>query len=175
MSGNGPAADAVETGTGPSATSGPGSVLVVDDEVNQRSALARMLNSWGYVTETAENGSDALEKLAVFPADAIVQDLKMPVMSGMALLEELRRTGAAPPAIVLTAFGSVEKAVETVRDLGAFWYLEKPVRPKELRVILERAIEQRRLAEHSERMERELSSHGVPGGMVAQSAGGRAV
>jgi DNA-binding NtrC family response regulator len=170
MSGNrqsGP--DAGEPDAGASAAATPGRVLVVDDEVNQRSALARMLGLWGYATETAENGRDALEKLAAFGADAIITDLNMPVMSGMELLEELQRSGAAPPAIVLTAFGSVEKAVETVRDMGAFWYLEKPVRPKELRAILERAIEQRRLAERGERLERELSSHGVLGGMVAES------
>ena len=93
----------------------------------------------------------------------------------MEWLEELQRSGTAPPAIVLTAFGSVEKAVETVRDMGAFWYLEKPVRPKELRAILERAIEQRRLAERGERLERELSSHGVLGGMVAESPAMRAI
>ncbi len=158
-----------------STAAAPGRVLVVDDELNQRSALARMLGLWGYATATAENGRDALEKLAAFDADAIITDLNMPVMSGMELLEELQRAGAAPPAIVLTAFGSVEKAVETVRDLGAFWYLEKPVRPKELRAILERAIEQRRLAERGERLERELSSRGVLGGMVAQSPAMRAI
>ncbi len=153
----------------------PGRVLIVDDELNQRSALARMLAAWGYATETAENGRDALEKLRAVATDAIITDLNMPVMSGMQMLEELQRTGGAPPAIVLTAFGSVEKAVETVRDLGAFWYLEKPVRPKELRAILERAIEQRRLAQRGERLERELSSRGVLGGMVAHSEAMRAI
>ena len=176
MSGNPlPRFDAGGSADGLRTAAVPGRVLVVDDELNQRSALARMLGLWGYATETAENGRDALAKLAAFGADAIITDLNMPVMSGMELLEQLQRTGAAPPSIVLTAFGSVEKAVETVRDLGAFWYLEKPVRPKELRAILERAIEQRRLAERGERLERELSSRGVLGGMVAQSPAMRAI
>src|SRR5271157_5494161 len=166
-------AEAGEPEQGRSVVPAPGRVLIVDDELNQRSALARMLAVWGYATETAENGRDALEKLAAVAADAIITDLNMPVMSGMQLLEELQRTGAAPPAIVLTAFGSVEKAVETVRDLGAFWYLEKPVRPKELRAILERAIEQRRLAQRGERLERELSSRGVLGGMTTRARAAR--
>ncbi|MGO9242150.1 MAG: sigma-54-dependent transcriptional regulator [Bryobacteraceae bacterium] len=168
-------AEAGEPEQGRGVVPAPGRVLIVDDELNQRSALARMLAAWGYATETAENGRDALEKLRAVATDAIITDLNMPVMSGMQMLEELQRTGGAPPAIVLTAFGSVEKAVETVRDLGAFWYLEKPVRPKELRAILERAIEQRRLAQRGERLERELSSRGVLGGMVAHSEAMRAI
>ena len=153
----------------------PGRVLVVDDELNQRSALSEMLGLWGYKTETAANGREALERLTEFDADAVITDLNMPVMDGRQLLEELHHAGAGPPAIVLTAFGSVEMAVEIVHQLGAFWYLEKPVRPKELKAILERAITQRRLAEHSERLERELSSQGVLGGMVARSHSMRAV
>jgi DNA-binding NtrC family response regulator len=153
----------------------PGRVLVVDDEFNQRSALSQMLALWGYKTETAANGREALDHIADFGPDAVVTDLNMPVMDGRQLLEELHRSGSGPPAIVLTAFGSVEMAVETVHQLGAFWYLEKPVRPKELKAILERAIAQRRLAEHSERLERELSNHGVLGGLVASSQSMRAV
>ena len=134
-----------------------------------------MLALWGYKTDTAANGREALARLAEFGPDAVITDLNMPVMDGRQLLEELHRAGNGPPAIVLTAFGSVEMAVETVHQLGAFWYLEKPVRPKELKAILDRAIAQRRLAEHSERLERELSNHGVLGGLVARSQSMRAV
>jgi DNA-binding NtrC family response regulator len=164
-----------EASTQQTASSTPGRVLVVDDEINQRSSLSQMLELWGYKAETASNGREALDRLAEFAADAVVTDLNMPVMDGRQLLEELQRAGSAPPAIVLTAFGSVEMAVETVHELGAFWYLEKPVRPKELRAILERAVAQRRLAAHSERLERELSNHGVLGGLVARSQSMRSV
>jgi DNA-binding NtrC family response regulator len=153
----------------------PGRVLVVDDELNQRSALSQMLGMWGYATETASNGREAIDKLANAGVDAIVTDLNMPVMDGRQLLEELHRAGSAPPVIVLTAFGSAERAVETVRDFGAFWYLEKPVRAKELRAILERAVAQSRLAQRTVRLERELSSRGALGGMVAQSPAMRSV
>jgi DNA-binding NtrC family response regulator len=150
-------------------------VLVVDDEINQRSALGEMLGLWGYATSTAEHGREALDQLAGLDCDAIITDLHMPVMDGRKLLEELQRAGSTVPVIVLTAYGSVERAVETVRDLGAFWYREKPVRAAELRAILERAVAQHRLARHSERLERELSSRGVLGAMVAESVAMRSV
>ena len=175
LSPNSGSSNSGEPGDNQSLRATPGRVLVVDDEINQRSSLSQMLALWGYKAETAANGREASDRLADFDADAIVTDLNMPVMDGRQLLEELHRAGSGPPAIVLTAYGSVEMAVETVHQLGAFWYLEKPVRPKELKAILERAIAQRRLAEHSERLERELSSQGVLGGMVARSQSMRAV
>ena len=85
------------------------------------------------------------------------------------MLAELQKQPAPPPAIVLTAFGSVERAVEIVRELGAFWYLEKPAQARVLRTILERAVAQSKLARHSQRLERQLSARGELGGFVAQS------
>ncbi|GIU75674.1 MAG: acetoacetate metabolism regulatory protein AtoC [Bryobacteraceae bacterium] len=144
-------------------------VLVVDDELNQRSALASMLEAWGYRTETAADGREALEKLREFDAAAIVTDLMMPGMDGAELLRRLRELGNAPPAIVLTAFGNIETAIRMVHDLGAFWFLEKPLQTGALRLLLERAVAQRRLAEYSERLERQLSSQGVLGDLVGAS------
>ena len=145
-------------------------VLVVDDELNQRSALAAMLEAWGYRAETAADGAEALDKLREFDAAAIVTDLMMPGMDGAELLKRLREQGNAPPAIVLTAFGNMETAIRMVHDLGAFWFLEKPLQTGALRLLLERAVAQRRLAEYSERLERQLSSQGVLGELVGASA-----
>lgn len=150
-------------------------VLVVDDEPNQRSALSQMIALWGYETATASNGREALQKLSEFPADAVVTDLNMPVMDGKQFIEELQKDLSSPPAIMLTAFGNAETAVEMVHDLGAFWFLEKPVQSKALRLILERAVAQRRLAEHTERLERQLSSQGIFGEMVGESPAMREV
>ncbi len=144
-------------------------VLVVDDDEGQRSAMARLLSVWGYETLTASDGRDALEKLGDFAADTIITDLNMPNLDGAGLLAELQKSPAAPPAIVLTAFGSVERAVEIVRELGAFWYLEKPAQARVLRTILERAVAQSKLARHSQRLERQLSTRGELGGFIAQS------
>src|ERR1700693_3181099 len=144
-------------------------VLVVDDEEGQRTALASMIALWGYKVETASDGQEALDKLASFPANVIVTDLMMPRMSGQELLKRLKEQGGAPPAIVQTAFGNLETAVATIHDLGAFWFLEKPVQSQALRLLIERAAEQRGLAEHAERLERELGYHGVLGEMTGGS------
>ena len=117
----------------------PTRVLVVDDEESQRTALAGMIALWGYAVETAANGQEALDKLASFPANVIVTDLMMPRMSGQELLKRLKEQGGAPPAIVQTAFGNLETAVATIHDLGAFWFLEKPVQSQALRLLIERA------------------------------------
>ncbi len=144
-------------------------VLVVDDEESQRTALASMIKLWGYRVETASDGQEALEKLALFPAHIIVTDLNMPRMNGQELLKRLKEDPDAPLAIVQTAYGSLETAVNMVHDLGAFWFLEKPVQSQALRLLLERAAAQEKLAEHAERLERQLSNQGVLGEMVGSS------
>src|ERR1700691_4003897 len=144
-------------------------VLVVDDEESQRTALASMIALWGYTVETAVDGQEALDKLTDFNAHVIVTDLMMPRMDGQELLRRLKAQGGGPPAIVQTAFGNLETAVATIHDLGAFWFLEKPVQSQALRLLLERAAAQGRLVEHTERLERQLSYQGVLGEMVGAS------
>src|SRR5437667_2530032 len=141
-------------------------VLVVDDEESQRTALASMVALWGYSVETAADGQEALEKLASFGAHVIVTDLMMPRMDGNELLRRLKAQGGGPPVIVQTAFGNLETAVSTVHDMGAFWFLEKPVQSQALRMLLERAAAQGRLAEHAQRLERQLSHQGVLADLV---------
>ncbi len=147
----------------------PARVLIVDDEENQRNGLAAIISTWGFVTETASDGLEALEKLAAAPVDVLVTDLMMPRMDGFELLRRLRAQGGGPPAIVITAFGSVETAVATVHDLGAFWFLEKPIQLQALRLLLERAASQRRLAQEAERLQRQLSYQGVLGELTGRS------
>ena len=147
----------------------PTRVLVVDDEESQRTALAGMIALWGYKVETAADGQEALDKLAVAPVNVIVTDLMMPRVSGQELLKRLKEQPSAPPAIVQTAFGNLETAVATVHDLGAFWFLEKPVQSQALRLLIERAATQGRLAENAERLARQLSYQGVLGEMVGSS------
>ena len=122
-----------------------GKILIVDDELNQRSALESILTRWGYTVLSACNGSDALVRLRSFDADIVITDLNMPVLDGKSLLAELAKMGHRAQAIVLTGFGSVDAALETVHRLGAFWYIEKPVQPPALKMILERAMEKRHL------------------------------
>ena len=146
-------------------------VLVVDDEEAQRSALAGMIGLWGYSVETAGDGLEALEKLENFPAQVVVTDVKMPRMDGEELLRRLKSDSGGPQAIVLTAHGGLEVAVNMVHDLGAFWFLEKGGQSQApaLRLLISRAVEQNRLAEHAQRLTRQLSGRGVLGEMVGSS------
>ncbi len=144
-------------------------VLIVDDEESQRAPLAAMIAAWGFRVETASDGQEALEKLAVFNANVIVTDLMMPRMDGFELMKRLNSDGNMPPAIVLTAFGNIETSIHTIHDLGAFWFLEKPIQPAALRVLLERAASQSQLAEETERLQRQLANTGVLVDMVGTS------
>jgi len=105
-----------------------------------------MIALWGYAVDTAADGQEALEKLAAFPAHVMITDLNMPRMGGQELLERLKEQTDVPAAIVLTAFGNLETAVSLIHDMGAFWFLEKPVQSQALRLLIERAAAQGRLA-----------------------------
>ncbi|HYP15384.1 MAG TPA: sigma-54 dependent transcriptional regulator, partial [Bryobacteraceae bacterium] len=147
----------------------PSKVLIVDDEETQRNGLASMITSWGFACETATDGQDALDKLNNGAVQVLVTDLMMPRMDGFELLKRLGSQGSVPPAIVLTAFGNIETAIATIHDLGAFWFLEKPIQPAALRILLERAASQSRLAEETERLQRQLQYQGVLVDLVGQS------
>jgi len=147
----------------------PVRVLIVDDEENQRLGLASMISAWGYEAVTAADGQEALEKLASFPAQVMVTDLMMPRMDGAELLRRLNAQGGAPTTIVVTAFGNLETAVSTIHELGAFWFMEKPIQARALRTLLERAASQSQLAEETERLQRQLSYQGMLGDLTGRS------
>ncbi len=148
----------------------PTRVLVADDEENQRAGLAKMIQSWGFSVDTAADGQEALDKLTIMPAHVLVTDLMMPRMDGFELLKRLSAQGNGPTSIVLTAFGNIETALQTMHDLGAFWFLEKPIQPSALKVLLERAATQSRLTEETERLQRQLAYQGVLVDLVGSCA-----
>lgn len=152
------------------ASAPPTRILVADDEESQRIGLVSMIQSWGYAVESAADGQEALEKLSALPVHVLVTDLMMPRMDGFELLKRLNSQGGAPPAIVLTAFGNIETAIQTIHDLGAFWFLEKPIQPSALRILIERAASQSHLTEETERLQRELQYKGVLVDMVGSCA-----
>ncbi len=151
------------------ASGSPTRVLVVDDEENQRRGLASMISAWGFVTDTACDGQEALEKLPKFNPHVMVTDLMMPRVDGFELLRRIAAQGGRVTTIVLTAFGNIENAISTIHDLGAFWFLEKPIKADALRVLLERAAAQGQLVEQTERLQRQLSYQGVLGDLVGGS------
>src|SRR5260370_1517136 len=125
-------------------------VLVADDEETQRAGLAKMIQSWGFAVETAADGQEALDKLSSMAIHVLVTDLMMPRMDGFELLKRLGASGNMPPAIVLTAFGNIETAIQTMHDLGAFFFVDKRIQARALTVLFEREAAQRRLAEDSQ-------------------------
>ncbi len=147
----------------------PSGVLIVDDDPAQRSDLADMVASLGFEVATASDGRQALDRLSSFAASAILTDLMMPQMDGVALLKELAARGNRIPIIVLTGFGSVDQAISIVHDLKAFWFLEKPVQPGVMRTLLDRAIQQNQLVQETERLNRQLSYQGVLGDLVGNA------
>ena len=147
----------------------PARILVVDDDPRERLSLSTMIAGFGYSVETAEDGEEALQKLGPASVDAIVTDLMMPRIDGFALLRQLLERGDLTPAIVLTGFGSIDKAISIVHDLGAFWFLEKPAQAAALSTLLERAIRYKNLMKETERLQRQLSQHGFLGDLVGTS------
>jgi DNA-binding NtrC family response regulator len=141
-------------------------ILIVDDESSQRTGLAGMVKAWGMRAETATDGSDALIKLETFRADVIVTDLNMPRMDGYELMRVLREQGETIPVIVVTAFGNVDTAVRTVHEMGAYWFLEKPIQANVMQVLLRRAAAHHGLGTEKKTLERQLQYKGSLGEMV---------
>ncbi|MGH9353737.1 MAG: response regulator, partial [Terriglobia bacterium] len=117
-------------------------VLVVDDEANEREGLATLLRGWGYETDTAAHGREALEKIPYFDPVVVICDLRMPEVGGMDLLRQIRHSQPSPSFIMLSGQGTIEEAVEATK-LGAFNFLEKPLDVKKLQVELRNCLERR--------------------------------
>jgi DNA-binding response OmpR family regulator len=111
-------------------------VLIVDDERNVRLTYRVTLETEGYEITEAVSGVDALEKLKDGPFGLAILDLRMPEMDGLTLLHRMREANDNTPVIIITAFGDVPHAVEAMK-LGAIDFLQKPIRPEELRTVTE--------------------------------------
>ncbi len=115
-------------------------ILVVDDEKNAREALARILREDGFDVATAGDAEQAVEEVTKFAPDVLITDVKMPGASGISLMGRARELSPELMVIVVTAFGTVEDAVQAMK-LGAETYLPKPVNLDALKAVLEKAIE----------------------------------
>ena len=120
-------------------------VLVVDDEEGVRSFVADALSASGHEVTQAEDGETAVTRLAERAFHLVITDLRMPGLDGLAVVKSVRRDHPETEVIVLTAHGSIEKAVQAMRE-GAFDFLQKPIgSPAELRAVVARAVERHRL------------------------------
>jgi two-component system NtrC family response regulator len=123
-----------------------GRVLVVDDDDSLRRVLQVQLEDLGYEVATAAGSDQALASLTLSPCELVLTDLKMPGMSGIELLRRIRTVHPETIVIVITAFGSIETAVEAMRA-GAYDYVTKPVVPDALELTVSRALQHLRLVE----------------------------
>src|SRR5499433_3122727 len=127
-----------DTTTAPTATAER--VLIVEDDAAARVGLEQLVKSWGFVAESATDGEDALGKVTSFRPAIVISDLVMPRMDGLALLRALQQQGADVTTLLLTAQGTVETAVEAMKE-GAYDYLTKPVDIPRFKVLLDRVVE----------------------------------
>ena len=123
-------------------------VLVVDDDSAHRTMLRTLINGWGYAVSEADDGSTAVEKVEETSYDLILMDVRMVKVSGLEALETIKSYNPAIPVIIMTAYSSIETAVEALKQ-GAHDYLTKPLDFDKLRLILERAMEHTRLKEEN--------------------------
>jgi two-component system NtrC family response regulator len=119
-------------------------ILVVDDEANYLTVMQALLEEAGYETLTVLSGPEALKVAAQTDLDAVLTDMKMPKMSGIELLKEIKHLYPDIPVIIMTAYGTVEKAVEAMKK-GAFDYILKPFKNEEILVTIAKALEHRHL------------------------------
>jgi two-component system response regulator HydG len=120
-------------------------ILVVDDQRNMRTTLAMMLRGADHEVDEAEDGDVACEKIGQEGYDLVLTDLKMGATDGMAVLRHTKDTSALTEVIVMTAYGTIESAVEAMR-MGAHDYIQKPFTEEELLMKVQRAVEKRQLA-----------------------------
>jgi DNA-binding NtrC family response regulator len=143
-------------------------VLIVEDELHALAGLAELISGWGYRTETARDGVEGLEKAMEWSPGIIVTDLKMPRMDGLELLSRLAEARLNAAVIVLTAQGSVERAVEAMK-IGAYDFIQKPIDPTRLKNILLNASRQQEMLQEIEVTRRKLRDNGLLGSLVGRT------
>ena len=145
-----------------------GRILVVDDEVNARTALAELLRDEGFEVETAADAFKALGKYEAFSPHVVVTDLKMPGMDGIDLVKKIRAGEDPAQVIVMTAFGAVSTAVEAMRA-GAIDYLTKPLHFDELLVVLDKAFETAALRRETRQLRARVRDRVAPGNIIGDA------
>ena len=143
-------------------------VLVVDDEENLRLVLRTFLRKQGYEVETAANAEAALAVVDAFAPDFVLTDVRMPGMSGIALTAELRARGAHAVVILMSAYGSVDLAIEGMKA-GAYDYFAKPFKQDEVLLVLRKAEERESLRRENRALREALAPDGTFSGMTGRS------
>jgi len=131
-------------------------ILIVDDDAAHRTMLRTLVSGWGYEITEADDGSSAIENAKDCAFDLILMDIRMIKISGLEALVEIKNFNPAIPIIIMTAFSSVETAVEALKN-GAYDYLTKPLDFDELRMVMERAMDHSYLKKENRLLKENLS------------------
>jgi DNA-binding NtrC family response regulator len=143
-------------------------VLVVEDEINIRNALVTMLEKKGYRVHGAGTGEEALRHLEEARMDLVITDLRMPGIGGIELLRRLKDKWPDTEVVVMTAFGSIDTAVEAMR-LGAYDYLTKPLDRERFPLVVEKALERHALASENKQLRDRLETRTRFDQMIGES------
>ena len=143
-------------------------VLIVDDEKNYLVVLEALLSPEGYEVITTDNARDALRLIHEADLDLVITDMKMPGMNGMELLEESKKIKPELPLIMMTAYGTIEMAVEAMKK-QAYDYITKPFQNEQLKLTVRKALENYRLIKENRRLNEALSDRFRYGNMIGKS------
>jgi two-component system response regulator HydG len=145
-----------------------GRLLIVDDDAAHLSMLETLLKSLSYAIECVQDGADAIEQVQTTPYDLVLMDVRMANVGGMEALKEIKHFNPAIPVIIMTAYSSVDKAVEAMR-LGADDYLTKPLNFEELKLSIERVTKHLKLSLENTQLKEQLLGQGDFSGIIGTS------
>src|ERR1700734_2747789 len=143
-------------------------ILIVEDEDNARKGYEALLRKWNWEILGVGSGEEALAKFQEFQPSLILADVELPGMNGLDLLKQLGDEILRIPVIIITGRGSDERVVQAI-DAGAFWYIEKPLKPPVSRALLDRALGRVRDQQAVAALTRDLRGAGKLGALVGSS------
>ncbi|RKY40177.1 MAG: sigma-54-dependent Fis family transcriptional regulator [Candidatus Omnitrophota bacterium] len=134
-------------------------ILIADDEPLTRKSLLEILKFEGYKVSLASDGEEALKQVKEEPPDVVIADLKMPKLDGITLLRKIKEYDSNIAVVLVTAYGTIETAVEAMKE-GAFDYITKPIIDKEIKIVIQRILEQKNLLEENKVLKEKLRKEG---------------
>ena len=146
----------------------PAHILLVDDEINIRGALVTMLEKKGHQVRGVATAEEGLAQLESAPAELVITDLRMPGIGGMEFLRRLKRTWPDTEVVVMTAYGSIDTAVEAMRS-GAYDYLAKPIDRERFPIVVDKALERQALTTENKQLRDRLETRTRFDQMIGQS------
>jgi DNA-binding NtrC family response regulator len=142
--------------------------LVVDDDAAMRQMLVSLFEDQGYAVREAASANEAIERVGEFDFDVVLSDIRMPGKTGIEMVGELRQLRPSTPVILMTAFGSIDSAIDAMRA-GAFDYITKPFEPETALITVERALERRALEQENRRLRRAVDQTTSFGDLIGTS------